>query len=95
MDKIIEEFIPYPEALCLKKLGFNKECIAIFVEKRLEIHGKTSLNSLENDGLTNSNLNTDKIITAPTFSQAFRFFRNNYNLDNNIKKLHFLSLIHI
>jgi hypothetical protein len=65
-----KEFIPYEQALELKELGFNgAECLAVYnINKELET------------GLFHSNYDID----APTYSQAFRFFRENYLLLTSI-----------
>ena len=65
-------FVPYKIALELKDLGFNEECFAIY--------GKSEGHLFK--------IHTDKFdtvdelhfIKAPTFSQAFRFFREKYGL---------------
>jgi hypothetical protein len=69
---MIEEIVPYQEALELKQLGFNEPCLASYYHagKRLDIceyinHGEYT-------------------ILSPTFSQAFRWFRNNYRLNTQI-----------
>jgi hypothetical protein len=68
-----KEFIPYTEALALKELGFNEPCLGAFIGKELKIF------SFSNDlkGYTND---ANLIIGAATYQQAFRFFREKYNL---------------
>ena len=69
-------FVPYKIALELKDLGFNEECFAIY--------GKSEGHLFK--------IHTDKFdtvdelhfIKAPTFSQAFRFFREKYQLSSEI-----------
>ena len=67
-----KEFIPYELALELKQLGFDEPCFGYYdgwyETKRLIISPDTSINELNGD------------IDAPTYSQAFRLFRENYNL---------------
>jgi hypothetical protein len=72
-----KEFIPYEQALQLKELGFNI---------KPNFGGNTSLYSKNgyhtfytNYGVMGSGL-SDGYIYAPTFSQAFRFFREKYNI---------------
>lgn len=72
-------FVPYKESLELKELGFDEPCISWF-----SIFGKFS-----NDYSTPKKYNSEfKIsggyISAPTFSQAFRWFRNKYKLPSHI-----------
>ena len=82
------EFIPYAQALELKELGFDEPCFATFYKKELSQYP----NSREEEtgfNITPFELvkNTEVVgliadtITAPTFSQAFRFFREKYDLD--------------
>jgi hypothetical protein len=58
-----KEFIPYEEALALKELGFNCDCLRGWSdEKQIWYHPDSEI-TLDN----------------PTFSQAFRWFREKYN----------------
>ena len=60
-----KEFVPYEQALELKELGFDEICFGY------------------RDG--GGNLMIQKtphcVISAPTYSQAFRFFRDKYELE--------------
>jgi hypothetical protein len=67
-----KDFIPYQEALELKQLGFNEDCIASWLYGRFNIQEQ---NGLHWSFIRNSNLQKDNCCTAPTYSQAFRFFR--------------------
>jgi predicted GNAT superfamily acetyltransferase len=67
-----KEFIPYVHALALKELGFREHCAAFYsTEEELcfkwESNGNMSLHLL-------------RLIQAPTFSQAFRWFREKYGI---------------
>ena len=73
-----KEFVNYNQALKLKKLGFDKPCFGYYWENLLHFqtthtHPATMPNSPEN-------------CLAPTFSQAFRFFREKYNYLHEISK---------
>ncbi|MBP6323313.1 MAG: hypothetical protein KA336_05435 [Fusobacteriaceae bacterium] len=77
--KIENEFIPFEQALNLKELGFDEPCFG-FYEK--EILKPTSY---VNDFYHGTNHGVDfenifKTIPAPTFSQAFRWFKEKYGL---------------
>ena len=64
-----KEFIPYQTALELKELGFNQPCFGWwFADEEMLIIDKSTKSTSEN------------IIQAPTFSQAFRWFREVYGL---------------
>ena len=67
-----KEFIPYNESLELKELGFDERCFGHYWEKLFyfqttHTHPSTMPNSHES-------------CLAPTFSQAFRWFRERYGL---------------
>ena len=70
MDK---EFVPYEEALALKELGFDEPCFGGYDMETLKLW----IGYL-NDG---EQFNREYYYPAPTFSQAFRWFREkNYNV---------------
>ena len=88
-DMIPKEFVPYEQALALEELGFDEPCLAWFSEtKKLQIAPET-YKKWTGKPCNNSNIinifNVD-CITAPTFSQAFRWFRDKYNLDIDISR---------
>ena len=71
-----KEFIPYEQALELKKIGFDEDCFKYYNE---EI-------TLSTVGLYYTYDNPmDFKCLAPTFSQAFRWFREKYNIDSWIQ----------
>jgi len=67
-----KEFIPYAKALELAKLNFNEKCFGYYGTEN-ELHIEISCN-------LDSNLVRRNFIASPTFSQAFRFFREKYDL---------------
>ena len=83
-SSVDKEFVPYQEALALKGLGFDEPCFAFFQVEYTELL-PTMVDDDEEYRLTGyrtcSNLEMSKHYTsAPTFSQAFRWFREKYNL---------------
>ena len=66
-----KEFIPYEQALALKELGFDEPCFATYDEDR---------NFELQDFLQTYETFPSHIVAAPTFSQAFRWFREKHNL---------------
>ena len=84
---MINEFIPYEQALALKELGFDEPCILLY--RGLDTQPvcqmgygfKTEKNSDYND-------ETNYWLTVPTYSQAFRWFREKYDLDSFVKHLY-------
>ena len=74
-----KEFVPYELAVKLKALGFNEPCFGFYHNlgsQQLVL----SLRDLRED-------NNDSIeyYIAPTFSQAFRWFREKYNVFSYIE----------
>jgi len=69
-----KEFIPHEYALTLKELEFEELCVGMFDEVGdLYIHCE----------FDNWNINID-ICSAPTYQQAFRWFREEYSMQVNI-----------
>ena len=72
-----KEFVPYELALKLKEIGFDEECFSYYHNRHepswvKTLHrGDTTKNSVQN--LYQSDC------AAPTFSQAFRWFREESN----------------
>ena len=65
-----KEFIPYEQAVALKELGFDEPCFRGWYE---------------DEGLY-YHPDSDIVLDNPTFSQAFRWFREKYGYDVTIKK---------
>jgi hypothetical protein len=72
-----KEFIPYEQALALKELGFDEPCLGYYIELRNPQEGILTIEKCEN--------NFDGLLT-PTFSQAFRFFREKYGVHSSPRK---------
>ena len=95
MEDLKKEFVPYEEALALKELGFNEPCFAYYtVIPEDNINWFTIPEQSLSDGKRtfgrNENYNTkffqkEGTISAPTFSQTFRWFRENYKLSGLIE----------
>jgi len=71
-----KEFVPYQQSFNLKKLGFNEPCLKFYATEKLILGLDTE------NGDTNSKLNeyNPLFVSSPTFSQAFRWFREKYGL---------------
>jgi hypothetical protein len=63
------EFLPYDRALKIKELGFDEPCFGSYIDGKL-----TSLL----DSVLWGDIKGD--LPSPTFSQAFRWFREKHNL---------------
>jgi hypothetical protein len=72
-----KEFVPYQEVLELKELGFNEPCFGYYDIDSQE---------LVNDKWMQHPNESTWTINAPTFSQAFRWFRKKYNLIHRIDR---------
>ena len=80
------EFVSYKMALALKELGFNEPCFTYYYN----VSGNLRTNiSVDVDNGWTYFPNKKSIILAPTFPQAFRFFREKYRLDGAIYRLNF------
>ncbi len=64
-----KEFVPYDRALKLKALGFNEPCFGYFDSEGELIHNSHTNNYMQRFRYS-----------APTFSQAFRWFRDKYQI---------------
>lgn len=90
MVTINKEFIPYEQALELKELGFDEECLKYqWIDQDVSkwMHDSASPSSfhtqkywMEDDDLYS--------ISIPTFSQAFRWFREKYGLYPHVEYVH-------
>jgi len=67
-----KEFIPYEQALELKELGFDEPCFGYHLDNKIQFFADVRS--------CNTNSEFKFYPTAPTYSQAFRFFREKYNL---------------
>jgi hypothetical protein len=89
-----KEFVPYEQALELKQLGFDEPCFAIwsgFDEVNFSITDKIRLFSSKfNINGTQSSVSyinpTDNRVSAPLYQQAFRWFREKYQIDSCIHR---------
>ena len=73
-----KEFVPYEQALALKELGFDKPCFRWYDERWGDDLQQDKYN-------TNKDLfMTDLDCSTPLYQQAFRWFREKYELRNSI-----------
>jgi hypothetical protein len=70
-----KEFIPYEQALALKELGFDEPCIAYYEPNNKEVFVVGVLQRYNDPTLLRL-----KDFCVPTYSQAFRWFRENHSL---------------
>ena len=85
------EFLPYEQALALKELGFDKPCLKVgnpnghTMWKWIEVDGEPPTVNINDVIQVHYDENWAQI---PTFSQAFRWFREKYGLDSFVKHLY-------
>ena len=72
-----KEFIPHEQAVKLKELGFDEEC---FICK---VIGKEHLTYTPSD-YEDFPEQKEKEVLIPLYQQAFRFFRENYNMFSKV-----------
>ena len=89
MNILEKDFVPCEPSLALKELGFDEPCFAnytVIPEDGIDwftipeqgITDKTSFGSSKN--YNSKFFEEEGTISAPTFSQAFRWFRKNHKL---------------
>ena len=86
-------FIPYTEALALKELGFDEECLAYFdivYEPFSQLYdGNLILGKdpecLKSQKQLNYIFGQQKMLAA-LYSQSFKFFRDKYNIDSKVER---------
>lgn len=76
--KIENEFIPYEQALTLKKLGFDELCFGYCLMSFKKDIIKEGIK-----GCVNSALESHEI-SLPLYQQAFKWFRDKYNLVHTV-----------
>jgi hypothetical protein len=79
-----KEFVTYKPALALRELGFDKDCLGYYVGKDKEVY-------ISNEDIQppfKPDLDSKVMFRAPTYSQAFRWFREKYDLDSFVKPVY-------
>lgn len=75
-----KEFVPYEQALALKELGFDEECLVLYDGRN---SNEIYFNSVrDGSGDYRPFKSNDKLgwIGAPLYQQAFRWFREKHDL---------------
>ena len=85
-----KEFVPYNQALKLKALGFDEPCFGYYGKGVLSIEIIKSGKIFTNED--SIYFDKDSSCLAPTFGQAFRWFREKYGIYvNSVLGKHFTS----
>jgi len=86
-----KEFVSYEIALALKELGFDEPCICNYRKVQVtdaktgDSFGSTVYLDMMQFTMNFNKHNKDTDASAPTFSQAFRFFREKYQWQASIE----------
>ena len=81
---IEKEFAPYTESLELKQLGFDERCLAWYGPNG-KFLADITIGYEKMDWLySQQDMDNPRECIAPTYSQAFRWFRDVYNLQSCI-----------
>jgi hypothetical protein len=81
MKELEKEFVPPAESVELKKIGFDEPCFAYYdMAQQFEFPGCI---------MYNSSFIELEAAMSPTYSQAFRFFREKYNLFGKVYIINF------
>jgi hypothetical protein len=91
-----KEFIPYEQALALKELGFDEKCCACYgsythkkSELFLNINNPINIETLLREPTAFNQ--PSFYVKSPTFSQAFRWFREKYKISGEISSDYYLE----
>jgi hypothetical protein len=71
----MKDFIPYQESYILKQLGFDEGCFGFYDRNQVLVIQNCEVTDFHKDSLQ---------CIAPTWQQAFRWFREKYNLVHEI-----------
>ena len=82
-----KDLVPYQPSIDIKELGFDEPCFGSYV-KLTETQNTFFMNEVVSEIDRETPLHESLITKAPTFSQAFRWFREKYELFCWIEKFH-------
>lgn len=80
-----KQFVTLEQAIRLKDLGFNKECLCLYDDNKLQImtqHSPDVIATVKNSNMRlKSGINeVQSVIAAPLYQQAFDWLREKYNI---------------
>ena len=79
------EFVNYNQALKLKELGFDESCFGHYDLNGLQVITHHWYPQNKNSSFPLPHTTNNPKISAPTFSQAFRWFRDTHNMFHEIQ----------
>jgi hypothetical protein len=77
-----KEFIPYEQALALKEMGFDKPCLGYYVGLGDSKEDPFKLVQIQSE--KGQFEWTDNVYHAPLYQQAFRWFREKYEIHSSV-----------
>lgn len=77
-----KEFVSYKTALALKELGFDEKCFYHYEYHSERLCEDKAFLIAGNGNKYYKDTNMEKSVNAPTFHQAFRFFREKHKQDS-------------
>jgi hypothetical protein len=88
MESLHKEFVPYELALKMKQLGFDEPCVASY---RKYVDEATLDIGFSKNKLISKFKNLSEFCSAPLYQQAFRWFREKYNLKGHVEPVEYLD----
>jgi len=79
-----KEFVHYEAAAALKELGFGEPCFGYYDTDGLQVRTHYWYPKNKNSSFPPSHTTNNPKISAPTFSQAFRWFRDKKLSDGSV-----------
>jgi len=77
-----KEFVPYELALALKEIGFDEPCFAFFDT----FQSNKLIFAIEGKNKMGVSINNKNFTIAPTWQQAFRWFREKQEIEGFVHK---------
>ena len=74
-----KDFVPYEPSLALRELGFDEPCFGYYEPNK--VFNYINWEIFKDFPYLAKNSEWQDLCGAPTFSQAFRWFRETYNID--------------
>jgi hypothetical protein len=85
MEDLQKDFVPYELAIRMKQLEFDEPCFSYYMNGILQPSLNVKDYSYFKEMIEiNSNIKNFENVLAPLFQQAFRWFREEYNIDCGI-----------
>jgi hypothetical protein len=87
---MVENFCSYEQALALKELGFDEPCLAYY-EVSDKLKDNVRLKYIEHEEFNPAKQPFNNDCLAPLYQQAFRWFREKYNIKGHIEAVEYLD----